>query len=149
MPTKTQTPEALHEQAEKLRQQAAEVQAEIDAQSMREYEREQEERRTADQTLVDNFDAAALDSNVTAAHEHLRHVITESPIVQAHAAYLAAQWLRNHAHADITGARGRLGLPTTGARLAGTTDVDVQELIDTTAQREAQRQVDTYRTERA
>lgn len=149
MTAKTKTPEQLREQAEKLRQEAAEVQAELDAHSLREWEREQEAQRKADQEFLDTFDTAGLDRDVEDAHERLKQVIAESPIVQAHASYLAAQWLRNHAHVDLTGARARLGLPTSGARQAGTTDLNVQELIDTTAQREAQRQVDTYRTEQA
>lgn len=149
MPTKTKTPDQLRADAERLAIQAAEAQAKVDAASLAEYEREQAAQRDADQQFIDTFDAAALDHDVDTALDQLRQTITESPIVQAHAAYLAAQWLRNRAHSDLTGARGRLGLPTAGARPAGTDDANVQELIDTTVQREAQRQVDAHRQEQS
>ena len=65
---------------------------------------------------------------------------------QALAAWLAAQWVRNHAHLDLMGARGRLGLSTTGGRASGTTELSsLDELIIATAQRDAQRHVDAYR----
>lgn len=146
MPTKTKTPEALRAEAEKLAVQAAEVQAEIDAQTMREWEAEQVALREAAQTLVDTFDSAALDRDVDDARHALDEAIAENPVTQALAGWLASQWLRNHAFADLTGARGRLGLSTTGGRAAGTTELrSLDELIIATAQRDAQRHVDAHR----
>jgi len=146
MQTKTKTPEALRAEAEKLAVQAAEVQAEIDAQTMREWEAEQAALREAAQTLVDTFDAAALDRDVDDARHALDQAISDLPTTQALAAWLAAQWVRNHAHLDLMGARGRLGLSTTGGRASGTTELSsLDELIIATAQRDAQRHVDAYR----
>ncbi|MEJ7831920.1 MAG: hypothetical protein WKF79_03330 [Nocardioides sp.] len=148
MTTKTKTPEALRAEAEKLAQLAAEVQAEIDAQSIREYEREQAEQRKAAQTLVDTFDAAALDRDVDSARHALDQAISDQPVTQALAGYLAAQYVRNWAHVDLMGARGLLGLSTSGGRASGTTELQsLDELIISTAQRDAQRHVDAHREE--
>jgi hypothetical protein len=147
MTTKTKTPEALREQAQKLAEQAAAVQAEIDAQTLREYEREQQARREAAQGLVDTFDAAALDRDVDDARHALNEAVSSMPVTQALAAYLSAQYIRNWAWADLTGARGLLGLPTGGARAAGTTEIPLDDLIVSIAQRDAQRLTDAHREE--
>ena len=147
MVTKTQSPEALRERAQELAEQAAEVQAEIDAQTMREFEREQEERRQAAQELVDTFDGAALDAAVDDARQALDQAVSDHPVTQALAGYLAAQYLRNWAWGDLTGARGLLGLPTAGARASGTTEIPLDDLIVSIAQRDAQRLTDTAREE--
>ena len=148
MPTKTKTREALREHAERLAQQAAEAQAELDAQSLREYEAEQAEQRKAAQELLDTFDAAALDRDVDEARQVLDRAVSDLPVTQALAGYLGAQYVRNWAHLDLMSARGLLGLPTAGGRQSGTTELQsLDELIISTAQRDAQRHVDTYREE--
>jgi hypothetical protein len=145
MPTTKQTPDDLRAKAEKLATQAAEVQAEIDAQTMREYEAEQAEQRKAAQTLVDSFDSAALDRDVDDARQALDQAVSEMPVTQALAGYLSAQWVRNWAHVDLAGARGLLGLPTTGGRQSSTYEITVEEIITTIARRDAQRHVDAHR----
>jgi len=150
MSTKTQTPEALRQQAETLARQAAEAQALVDAQMHREWEAQQAEQRKSAQALVDTFDAAALDRGVDDARHALDQAISDSPITGALAAYLGAQYVRNHAHLDLMGARGLLGLPTAGGRASGTTELSgVDELIVSTAQRDAMKHVYTYQAEKA
>ena len=102
----TKTPQSLLEQAEKLAQQAAEVQAQLDAQNLREYEQQQEEQRKAAQTLVDTFDAAALDQdvdNARALRDHHRLTDRFVPLAPRLRVDLlhpaaAARLLLNHAH---------------------------------------------------
>ena len=152
MQTKTKTPEALRAEAEKLAVQAAEVQAELDAQTMREWEAEQAALREAAQTLVDTFDAAALDRDVDDARHALDQAVADLPLTQALADYLGMQYRRNHAHLDLMGALGRLGRPTSGGRQSGTTELGgggIGELIVSTAQRDAMRHVDAYQAEKA
>ncbi len=148
MTVKSKTPEALRAEAEKLALLAAEAQAELDAHSARELEREQAEQRKAAQELVDTFDAAALDRDVDQAREALDQAVSEMPVTQALAGYLAAQYVRNWAHLDLMSARGLLGLPTAGGRQSGTTEISLTEHITNIAQRDAQRHVDTSRSER-
>lgn len=150
MTTKTKTPEALREEAERLHAQAAEAQAAVDAETMREWEAEQADLTRRAQETVDSFDAAALDQDVDDARQRLDQAVSDMPVTQALAGYLAAQYARNWAHADLAGARGRLGLPTGGGRPSGTTELrSIDELIIPTAQRDAQRLTDTYRQEQA
>ncbi len=148
MPTTKQTPDDLRAKAEKLATQAAEVQAELDAENLREYEAEQAEQRKKAQALVDTFDAAALDQDVDNARQALDQAVSDLPVTQALAGYLSAQWVRNWAHGDLMGARGLLGLPTTGGRQSSTYEFTVEEIITTIARRDAQRHVDIYRQEK-
>lgn len=145
MPTKTKTPEALRAEAEKLAQQAAAAQAALDAENLREWERQKAEQREAAQRLVDTFDAAALDRDVDEARQALDQAVSEMPVTQALAGYLAAQYLRNWAHLDLQGARGLLGLSTAGGRQSGTTEIPLDDLIVDIARRDAQRHVDAQR----
>jgi len=148
MTTKTKTPQALREQAESLARQAAEAQAEVDAHTLREWEQEQEELRKADQKLVDDFDSAALDQDVDDAWQALKQAVSAQPTTQALADYLGVQYVRNHAHGDLAQARARLGLSSTGGRRSSTTEIaGLDELVVSTAQRDAQRHVDAYRSE--
>lgn len=148
--TKTKTPDELRQQAAKLAEQAAAVQAELDAHTMREYEQEQTERAAADQRYVETFDAAALDQAVDQARAALDQTIADDPVTQALAGYLAAQYRRNHAHNDLASALGRLGRPNVGGRQSGTTELQsLDELIITAAQRTAQRMLDTFRQEQS
>ncbi len=149
MPTTKQTPEALRAKADDLAQQAAQAQAELDAQTMREWEAEQAALREADQKLIDTFDSAALDRDVDDARQALDRVVSEMPVTQALAGYLAAQYVRNWAHLDLMQARGRLGLSTTGGRRQETTEYTLTDLVDAVAQRDAQRHVDAYRAEQS
>ncbi len=143
--TETKTPEALRAKAEELARQAAEAQAELDAQSLREWEAQQAEQRRAAQNLVDTFDAAALDRDVDEAQQALNQAVSNMPLTQALAAFLGAQYIRNHAHGDLMSARGQVGLSTTGGRRSGITEISLSGLIEATAQRDAQRHVDAYR----
>ena len=80
------------------------------------------------------------------ARRALEQAVSEMPVTQALAGYLAAQYVRNWRYVDLTGARGLLGLSTTGGRQSGTTELQsLDELIIATAQRDAQRHVDAHR----
>lgn len=149
MPTTKQTPDDLRAKADELAQQAAQAQAELDAQNLREWEQQQAEQRKADQALLIAFDSAALDRDVDDARQALDQVVSEMPVTQALAGYLAAQYVRNWAHLDLMQARGRLGLSTTGGRRQETTEYTLTDLVDAVARRDAQRHVDAYRAEQS
>lgn len=145
MTAKTNTPEALREQADKLAQQAAAVQAEIDAQSLREYEREQEAQRKADQELVDTFRAADVERDVEEARQALSEAVAALPVTQALGTYLAAQYRRNWAYVDLQGARARLGMPDRGTRQSSTIETALGDLVMSAARDLAQQAIDAER----
>lgn len=146
MTTRTKTPEALREQAEKLAEQAAAVQAELDAHSLREWEREQAEQREADEQLVKSFNRAELDQAVEDARQAFEDVVADHPLTQALAAYQAAGYRRNWAYADTNGARSRLGMEGMGTG-PGFFPPTIGDAIDATAARLAQAQIDASRSQ--
>ena len=99
-----------------------------------------------DQQMVDTFSAAALDRDVDEALARLEQLVAEMPVTVAMAGYLAAQYRRNWAFADLSGALARLGLPS-DVRNSSTDTRPLHEYVTTVATRLAQQRIDTDRAE--
>ena len=149
MGTKTETPDQLRARADKLAVQAAEAQTKVDAAAAAEREREWQEMLAADQVMVDTFNAAALDRDVDDARQRLEEIIAEQPVTQALADLIHAQYRRNWAHADLSAARSRLGLPEERGRSSSNLVHPLEEYVQAAAERAAQERIDAERTSEA
>ena len=121
-PTRTDT-DKLSRQAADLAQQAAAAQAKVAEQQAVERARLDKHQREYDQQLVAGYRAADHEAAVGQARADLDAVVTELPVTQALARYLAAQVTRYDAHTELLGARARLGMPVAGAQSPPVADV--------------------------
>ncbi len=125
-PTRTDT-DKLSRQAADLAQHAAAAQAKLAEQHAVERARLTQHQTAYDQALVDGYRAADHEAAVGQARADLDAVVTELPVTQALARYLAAQVTRYDAHTELIGARARLGMPVAGAHSPPVADLATLE----------------------
>ncbi len=114
-PTRTD-PDKLSRHAADLTQQAAAAQAKVAEHQADERAALAQRQADYDRRLVDGYRAGDYLAAVEQARADLDAVVTELPVTQALARYLAAQVTRYDAHTELIGARGRLGMTTAGAQ---------------------------------
>jgi hypothetical protein len=124
--TRTDTDE-LAQQAAELAQQAAEARAKVAAAHAADQARLAEHQRAYDERLVAGYRASDHEAAVEQARADLDAVVTELPVTQALARYLAAQVARYVGHTELIAARGRLGMPVAGAQSPPVADLATLE----------------------
>lgn len=145
---KTQTPDQLRERAEKLAAEAADAQAALDAQTLREWEAEQEAQADRDRETIKNYNRAELDKAVDEALAEFKQALADLPVTKALARYIHAGYRRSWAYNDLSAARGRLGLPDGGGLgPSGAFVPPFEEAINQAATEQAQAAIDAERSQ--
>ncbi len=133
--TKTTDPNDVRAEARRLAAEAAAAQVKVEAIEADTRARLAEHQAALDRRIVDTYRAADHDNAVDQAYEELQTVVADLPLTKALTKFLAAQSLRQHAHAENLGARARLGLPTAGSQQPATTDaLPVGEYVNRVAE---------------
>jgi hypothetical protein len=146
MTTKTET---LDQRAERVAAEAAEIHAERERLAQAEAQAAAERQAKLDADTVQAFNPAALDKAVSNTRAAVDQAVSDLPVTQAIAAYLAAQWRRNWARLDHDQAASRLGLPAADrpAQPAADDVKAIEQYITETATNLAQAQLDAERTQ--
>ena len=133
--TTTTDPDDVRAEARRLAAEAAAAQAKVEASEADTRARLAEHQAALDRRVIAGYRAADHDDAVDQAYTELMSVVAELPLTKALTKFLAAQSLRQHAHAENLGARARLGMRTAGAQQPPTTDaLPVGEYINRVAE---------------